>query len=50
MCVIRFDEVHERDGETDGQNDTALCIASRGKNGSLLEITVASLVYIEVKE
>ena len=35
---IRFDVIHERDGQTDRQTDTAwqqrprLCIASRGKN------------------
>jgi len=36
--LIHFDTVHERDGRTDRQTDTArrhrprLCIASRGKN------------------
>jgi len=36
---IRFDVIHERDGQTDGRTDIAsqqsprLCIASRGKNG-----------------
>jgi len=35
---IRFDRIHERDGQTDGQTSQhdgigcALCIASRGKN------------------
>jgi len=40
---IRFDVIHERDRQTDGQTDTGwqqrprFCIASRGKNGVFFE-------------
>ena len=54
---IRFDVIHERDGRTDRQTDTAwqqrprLCIASRGKNANLnhtkwhSQVTVVAVAY-----
>jgi len=57
ICLIRFDVIHERDGRTDRQTDTAwqqrprLCIASRGKNANLnhtkwhSQVTVVAVAY-----
>ena len=49
---IRFDVIHERDGQTDGQtlrdSKDRPCIASRGKNWTLfyLSITFANTVQL----
>jgi len=47
ISKIRFDVIHERDGQTDGQtlrdSKDRACIASRGKNDT---ICVCMCVYV----